>query len=70
MAAESFYFSIELTANEKELIGKNMHHQIHHSKRNGTLIPISECRIVKAAKEGTSFHADDEIFWRKGSEIT
>lgn len=49
----------------KELIGKNMHAQIHHTKRNGEIMPIEECRILKAILKGTHFHADDEVFWRK-----
>ena len=50
---------------QRELIGKNMHYQIHHSKRDKTLMPINECRIIIAIKEGTRFTAKDEVFWRK-----
>lgn len=48
-----------------ELVGKNMHAQIHHTKRDGEIMPIEECRILRAIIEGTHFHADDEVFWRK-----
>lgn len=52
-------------SHQDELIGKNMHYQIHHSKKDGTPITISECRVVKAITNGTCFHSDDEVFWRK-----
>ncbi|NLY47261.1 MAG: diguanylate cyclase [Tissierella sp.] len=50
---------------QEELVGKNMHYQIHHSKRDYTKMPIEECRIIQAVENGTRFHADDEVFWRR-----
>lgn len=47
-----------------ELIGKNMHWQIHHSRRAGTLMAIDECRIFTAFSIGEGTHVDDEVFWR------
>jgi len=49
---------------QDELIGKNMHYQIHHSRRDGTPIPLDACRISQASKVGQGMHADDEVFWR------
>ncbi len=47
------------------LIGKNMHEHIHHSYKDGSKMPIEECKIVKALKTGRGAHVDDEVFWRK-----
>lgn len=52
-------------SHQDELIGKDMHNQIHHSRRNGIRLPIEECRIINSIRNGTKFHADDEVFWRK-----
>ncbi|AGL02854.1 diguanylate cyclase [Desulfoscipio gibsoniae] len=49
---------------QDELLGKNMHHQIHHTRRDGTPFPIDECRIFQSIKQGKGFEADDEVFWR------
>jgi PAS domain S-box-containing protein len=50
--------------NAEELIGKNMHWQIHSKKPDGEYFPIEECRIFQAFQQGKGTHADDEIFWR------
>ncbi|NLE26098.1 MAG: PAS domain-containing protein, partial [Clostridiaceae bacterium] len=49
---------------QSELLGKNMHWQIHHSKRDGKPFPIDECRIILALRQGEGSHVDDEVFWR------
>nr|WP_312578763.1 diguanylate cyclase [Sedimentibacter sp.] len=50
---------------QEELIGKNMHKQIHHSHRDGTPMPIDECRVHQAYLTGKGTRVDDEVFWRK-----
>ncbi len=47
-----------------ELIGKNMHNLIHHSRNDGTPYPVKDCRIYQAIVRGEGFHADDEVLWR------
>jgi PAS domain S-box-containing protein len=47
-----------------ELVGKNMHHLIHHSREDGTLFPVEECRIFRAVQSGEGTHVDDEVLWR------
>lgn len=47
-----------------ELLGKNMHELIHHSRLNGTMLPAEECRIFRAFKSGQGIHVDDEVFWK------
>lgn len=49
---------------QNDLLGKNMHWQIHHTKREGTPFPIDECKIHRSIKQGKGFEADDEVFWR------
>lgn len=51
-------------SDQSELIGKNMHRQIHHTHRNGIPIPIDECRIFKAFINSEGSNVDDEVFWR------
>lgn len=48
----------------EELLGKNMHQQIHHSRRDGTSFPIDECKIFRSIKQGKGNDAEDEVFWR------
>jgi len=48
----------------EELLGKNMHIQVHHSRRDGKTFPTDECKIIKSIKQGRGFEADDEVFWR------
>lgn len=47
-----------------ELIGKNMHTKMHHTRPNGTLYPSHECRIYSAFLRGEGSHVDDEVVWR------
>lgn len=47
-----------------ELLGKNMHWQIHHTRRDGTPLPAQECDIFKAFIQKQGTHVDDEVFWR------
>jgi diguanylate cyclase (GGDEF)-like protein/PAS domain S-box-containing protein len=50
--------------NPDELIGKNMHRQIHAKRRDGTPIPEEECSMVRAMRKGEGVHSDDEVLWR------
>ncbi|MGK0188563.1 MAG: PAS domain S-box-containing protein [Verrucomicrobiales bacterium] len=48
-----------------ELIGKNMHELIHHTRVTGEFYPHSECKIYIAYREGRESHVDTELLWRK-----
>jgi PAS domain S-box-containing protein len=48
-----------------ELLGKNTHELIHHTKADGTPYPVEECSIYRAFKTGSETHVDDEVLWRK-----
>ncbi|MFA5675288.1 MAG: HD domain-containing phosphohydrolase [Christensenellales bacterium] len=50
---------------QSDLIGKNMHGQIHHSLKDGSMITIDDCKIIKALKTGGGAHIDDEMFWKR-----
>jgi two-component system, sensor histidine kinase and response regulator len=47
-----------------ELIGKNMHSVMHHTRPDGTPYPSDECRIYSAFRRGEGSHVDDEVVWR------
>jgi PAS domain S-box-containing protein len=49
---------------DEEVLGKNMHHLIHHSRADGTFLPAEECRICRAFRSGEANHVDDEVLWR------
>jgi two-component system, sensor histidine kinase and response regulator len=49
----------------KELLGKNVHDVIHHTRPDGTAYPMQECHIYEAFRTGQGAHVDDEVFWRK-----
>lgn len=50
--------------NPDELVGKNMHQQIHHKHKDGTPFPEEECRMIQTIRKGEGAHADDEVLWR------
>jgi PAS domain S-box-containing protein len=47
-----------------EVLGKNMHDLIHHTRSDGTLFPAEECRVHRVTRTGEGVHAEDEVFWR------
>ncbi len=47
-----------------ELIGKNMHSMMHHTRPDGAPYPSDECRIYLAFRRGEGSHVDDEVVWR------
>ncbi len=51
-------------AEDEDLVGKNMHELIHHTRVDGESYPIDDCHIRKAVLENRGVHIDDEVFWR------
>lgn len=47
-----------------DLIGRNMHHLIHHHRADGSEYPLEECHIFQAFRGGHGTHIDDEVLWR------
>jgi len=52
----------------QELLGKEMHTLIHHSRADGSPYPVEECPIMGTAKRETPLHVDDDVFWRKDGQ--
>jgi len=50
----------------EELLGEPMHELIHHTKPDGSPYPREDCPLYAAFQEGSVFHNDTEILWRKG----
>ncbi len=48
-----------------EVLGRNMHDLIHFRTPDGEPIPVEECRIFKAFREGYGITVTDEFFWRQ-----
>ncbi len=48
----------------EDLLGKNMHDLMHHSRPDGTPYPEHECEIYVAVREGRPSHVSDEVLWR------
>ena len=49
----------------EDLIGKNQHEILHHSRPDGSPYPPEECPIFAAFKDGAVRRVDTEVFWRK-----
>ena len=49
----------------EQLLGRNMHTLEHHTRKDGTPLPIEECPIYIGFRENRGVHVDDDIFWRK-----
>jgi PAS domain S-box-containing protein len=47
-----------------DLLGKNMHALMHHSRADGAPISIQECDVTKAVCGGRSYHSDNLVLWR------
>lgn len=48
-----------------ELLGKNMHQLVHHTREDGSPYPAEDCPSFFSIRDGKSTHRDQEIFWRK-----
>jgi len=47
-----------------ELLGKNIHDLIHHTRPDGTPYPAEECPILKSLRAGVGAAISDEVLWR------
>ncbi|HEX5337448.1 MAG TPA: EAL domain-containing protein, partial [Gallionella sp.] len=48
-----------------EVVGRNMHCLIHHTRPDGSHYPAQECRMYRSFSEQRELRVDDEFFWRK-----
>jgi two-component system CheB/CheR fusion protein len=49
----------------EEVLGRNLHELMHHTRPDGTPYPWEECFVYRCLTEGASLHSEDEIVWRK-----
>ena len=49
----------------EELVGKQGHEAMHHSKVSGASYPQDECHIYASLRDGSPRRISDEVFWRK-----
>ncbi|MEA3410925.1 MAG: response regulator [Pseudomonadota bacterium] len=53
-----------------DLLGKEMHSVIHHTRPDGSDYPLEECPSTRSYRNGEPCQVDDEYFWRAdGSRI-
>ena len=50
---------------EEEMIGKEVHDLIHHSREDGSRYQIEDCPIFATWTHGTQSRTTEEAFWRK-----
>ena len=48
----------------QDLLGKNMHDLMHHTRADGTPYPKQDCEIYVAVREGRASHVTHEVLWR------
>ncbi|WP_171186465.1 PAS domain-containing protein [Alienimonas chondri] len=49
----------------EDLLGKDQHSILHHTREDGLPFPHEECKIWATLKDGKQRSADDEVFWTK-----
>jgi two-component system, OmpR family, sensor histidine kinase VicK len=49
----------------EELLGRNMHELVHHTRADGTPYPAEECPIQNSIRDLDTIRVSDEVFWRK-----
>ena len=47
-----------------QLLGRNMHSLIRHTRKDGTPYPVEECLISRAFLKNQGCHTEDEVLWR------
>ncbi len=48
----------------EDLLGRNIHTLIHHTRADGTPYPEKECHICQAFQLDKGIHRDNEVLWR------
>ncbi|GJD32581.1 Anaerobic nitric oxide reductase transcription regulator NorR [Methylobacterium adhaesivum] len=48
-----------------DLVGKDMHATVHHTRPDGAHYPHHDCPIYAAFRDGAVHQVDSEVFWRK-----
>ncbi len=48
-----------------EMVGRNVHDLIHHTRPNGAAYPECECPIFRAFRAGSCCRVSNEVFWQR-----
>lgn len=48
-----------------DLLGKQMHELVHHTRTDGSPYPLAECKAHNIIETGTPAYVNDELLWRK-----
>src|SRR4029077_4016569 len=51
-------------SSQADLLGRNIHDVMHHTRRDGTPYSRDECSMQKDLLGGRKFHEADELLWR------
>jgi PAS domain S-box-containing protein len=49
---------------QMELLGRNIHDVMHHTRRDGTPYPRQECSQLMELAAGKKIHVEEELLWR------
>ncbi len=49
---------------QQELLGRNIHDVMHHTRRDGTPYPQEECSQLSELAAGRKIHVEEELLWR------
>lgn len=49
----------------REVIGKNQHELLHHTRVDGSPHPHNECPVFKTFQDSRARFVEDDLFWRK-----
>ena len=49
---------------QEELLGRNVHDAMHHTRRDGTRYPREECSLQRELLNAQAFHTPEELLWR------
>ncbi len=48
---------------EKDILAQNIHELIHHTRADGSVCPLEECRIFSTFRIGQGVYCENDIFW-------
>lgn len=48
-----------------DLLGRDMHDLVHHSREDGSPYPAAECPIGRAGRTGESIRVENDVLWRR-----
>ncbi len=49
----------------EDLVGRNMHDMIHHTREDGTPYPKGECPLIQSTKTNVAVRLSNETLWRQ-----